>query len=85
MGSDHDNGVNPSDSSFSGELQTPEQPSRRDVIRRGGKLVFVAPLLSTLFAKQAYAAHYSCYNVGHACPGVEPCCSGNCLAGVCAP
>lgn len=62
-------------------------PTRRAVIQRGVKLAFVAPLLSTFFAKNAYAASYSCYPAGHACglPGQEPCCGTPCTANVCPP
>jgi hypothetical protein len=54
--------------------------SRRDLVRRGTKLAFVAPLLSSFLASEARAAHtnHSCYPVTHACPGAEPCCSGMC-------
>lgn len=52
--------------------------SRRDVVRQGMKLAFVAPLLSTFFAREAYAVSYSCYPAGHACPGIELCCSASC-------
>lgn len=52
--------------------------SRRAVVRQGVKLEFVAPILSTFFAREAYAGNYSCYPAGHACPGVELCCSGVC-------
>ncbi len=52
--------------------------TRRDVVRRGVKLAFVAPVLSTFFAKDAYAATYSCYPAGHDCPGNESCCSASC-------
>lgn len=41
-------------------------PSRRDVVRGGVKLAFVAPVISTFFAQQAYAG-YSCYPLGHDC------------------
>jgi len=55
-------------------------PTRRDIVRRGVKLAFVAPVLSTFFAADAYAANYSCYPVGHACEppgqGAEDCCPG---------
>ena len=59
--------------------------SRRDVVRTGVKLAFVAPVLSTFFAKDAYAAEYSCYAAGRACggPGQEDCCDGACNLGVC--
>lgn len=58
--------------------------SRRDVIRRGSKLAFTAPIISTFYASQAYAANYSCYAEGHACEGAEPCCGDlSCNGGVC--
>ncbi|MFQ5590147.1 MAG: hypothetical protein ACE5HE_03195 [Phycisphaerae bacterium] len=53
--------------------------SRREVVRQGAKLAFVAPILSTFVAQQAYAA-YSCYPQGHACTNgggdAEICCPG---------
>jgi len=61
--------------------------SRRDLVRHGMKLAFVAPVLSTFFAKGVYAANYSCYPTGHACtqPGPDPeeCCSTICAGTVC--
>jgi len=56
-------------------------PTRRGLVREGLKLAFVAPVLSTFFAREAYAANYSCYPVGHTCvpPGQdapEHCCPG---------
>ncbi len=58
--------------------------SRRDVIRQGVKLAFVAPLLSTFHPQAAYAGNYSCYPAGHVCPGAEPCCDSlACNDGVC--
>ncbi len=59
--------------------------SRRDVVRSGVKLAFVAPVLSTFFAKDAYAATYSCYFAGHTCGGVnqEDCCGTACNLGIC--
>jgi len=59
--------------------------SRRDIVRNGVKLAFVAPVLSTFFAKDAYAASYSCYPAGHLCggPGQENCCTGVCNFGNC--
>ncbi|MBU0719116.1 MAG: hypothetical protein KJ749_12770 [Planctomycetes bacterium] len=65
-------------------------PSRRSVLTGGAKLVFVAPVISTFFAHQAYAANYSCYGVGHKCvdggPNWEPCCPTlTCQADVASP
>ena len=58
--------------------------SRRDAIREGAKLAIVAPVVSTFFARQAYAVNYSCYVEGHACGGAEPCCDVlACNNGVC--
>ena len=58
--------------------------TRRDVLQRGVKLAWVAPVVSTFYASQAYAANYSCYGMGHACAGAEPCCEGlACNDGVC--
>lgn len=59
-------------------------PTRRELVRHGARLAFVAPAVSTFFASQAYAANYSCYAAGHACPGDEACCAGlTCVDGVC--
>lgn len=54
--------------------------SRRSLVRHGVKLAFVAPIISTFFARDVYAANYSCYATGHACDGVrqEDCCSASC-------
>lgn len=54
--------------------------SRRDVMRHGVRLAFVAPAISTFLAHEAYAANYSCYPTGHACGTGhnEPCCTGSC-------
>ena len=46
-------------------------PSRRAIVTGGVKLAFVAPVLSTFFASQAYAANYSCYPLGHTCDTVS--------------
>ena len=60
------------------------QRSRREVLRHGGKLAFAAPIISTFYASQAYAANYSCYAEGHSCEGMEPCCGDlSCNSGVC--
>ena len=60
--------------------------SRRDVLRHGGKLAFAAPIISTFYASQAYAANYSCYAEGHSCQGAEPCCADlSCNGGECSP
>jgi len=65
--------------------------TRRDVVRKGAKLVFLAPVISTFFAHEAYAANYSCYPQGHVCHNTgdfEPCCNGltcNGNPGTCAP
>ena len=65
-----------------GEAHVPAQHTRRELVRCSVKLAFVVPILSTFFAKDAYAASYSCYPAGHACdaPRNEPCCSGSCNA-----
>lgn len=68
------------------ETDGPDQSlrSRREVLRHGGKLAFAAPILSTFYASQAYAANYSCYAEGHTCAGAEPCCGDlSCNGGVC--
>ncbi len=62
------------------------QVSRRELMRKGAKLVFVAPVLSTFFAHDAFAAgsRHSCYPAGHPC-GVghnEECCPGLTCEGV---
>jgi hypothetical protein len=57
-------------------------PTRRDVVLRGMKLVFVAPALSTILASDVYAAasRFSCYPAGHVCSAasLENCCNGAC-------
>ena len=65
----------------SGKSGTPQTlHSRRKVVREGLKLVFVAPMLTTFFARDALAAgsNHSCYPAGHACGGatLEECCPG---------
>lgn len=68
-----------------------DAPTRRDVVRGGAKLVFVAPVISTFFAHEAYAANYSCYPQNHVCHTTgdfEPCCGGlscNGNPGICIP
>jgi len=60
--------------------------SRRDVVRAGIKLAFIAPVISTFFAQDAMAYVQSCYPAGQACGGatLEPCCNGlNCVGNVC--
>ena len=61
---------------------------RRDIVRAGIKMAFVAPVVSTFLAKDAMAAAsvLSCYPVGHACDGAtwENCCNGlACVGNVC--
>ncbi|MGB2984330.1 MAG: hypothetical protein WBE26_00490 [Phycisphaerae bacterium] len=85
--SEHATGHGPDDPPSADALSGPTHHTRREVVRRGVKLAFVAPVLSTFFAKDAYAFNYSCYPPGHAC-GVtkwEDCCTGECTAGVCPP
>ncbi len=80
-----------SDSSTAGTHPTAAQSTgrtRREVVRTGVKLAFVAPVISTFFAANAYAARYSCYPVGHACgAATEPCCGTACPGGggICPP
>ena len=63
--------------------------SRRAVVRRGVRLAFMAPVISTFYASQAYATNYSCYVAGHKCnpaPDWEPCCNGlSCIDDVVPP
>ncbi len=62
--------------------------TRREVVRKGVKLAFAAPVISTFFAANAYAARYSCYPVGRVCgAATEPCCGTPCPGGggVCPP
>lgn len=59
--------------------------TRRTVVLKGMKLAFVAPVVSTFLASDAYANNYSCYPAGHACPGAEVCCNAACNLGVCPP
>lgn len=53
--------------------------SRRDVIRGAARLVWIAPVLLTFTAQEAYAqgSNYSCYPLGHGCGGAaqEACCA----------
>lgn len=52
---------------------------RRRFVRRGVKLVFVPPLITTFLASEARAAgsNHSCYPAGHTCAVAnEPCCPG---------
>lgn len=83
MGQTHDN--NPPAPSTEPSGPPLDNHSRRDVVRQGVKLAFVAPILSTFFARDAYAAGYSCYPAGQSCDGnsKEPCCGGACNLGVC--
>lgn len=74
-----------------GHQETVSDPagcSRRDVVRAGIKLAFVAPMVSTFLAEDAMAmgSNHSCYPAGHACGGatLEPCCPGlSCTALTC--
>lgn len=55
--------------------------TRRDLVRQGIKIAFVAPVVTTFFARDAVAAgsNHSCYPQGHACStggNAEPCCDG---------
>lgn len=73
---------------FSNNAGAESGTTRRQIMREGARLAFVAPLLSTFLAGQAYAANYSCYPAGHVCgTGLEQesCCNGACLGspGVC--
>lgn len=75
-------------SSQTNESSDHKLQSRRDLVRHGVKLAFVAPVISTFFACDVYAANYSCYPTGHACTGPsgtdpEDCCSGTCSALTC--
>ncbi len=53
---------------------------RREVLKKGIKLAFVAPVISTFFAQDAMAYVHSCYPTGHDCSpsshNAEPCCNG---------
>lgn len=66
--------------------------TRREVVRQGIRLAFIAPVISTFFARDAYADNYSCYQQGQVCNNdnsdPEPCCAGltcNGLPGTCEP
>lgn len=63
-----------------------EPPTRRDMVRKGTKLAFIAPFFTTFLATQAQAktTNHSCYPANHACLGAEPCCSGICNLTMCA-
>ncbi|MGB0715473.1 MAG: hypothetical protein ACPGXK_06325 [Phycisphaerae bacterium] len=58
--------------------------SRRALIRKGVKLAFVSPVITSFLASQARAAgsNLSCYPTGQPC-GDEACCNGPCNLGVC--
>jgi hypothetical protein len=65
-------------------------PRRRDVLRLGGKLAYVAPTLMTLTAGQAFAAgsipSTECstgVQSGELCETDTDCCSGQCQLGIC--
>ena len=76
----------PAEADPTGDERGPRLHSRREVIRRGSKLAFTAPIISTFYASQAYAGNYSCYAEGHACAGAEPCCGDlSCNGGECSP
>jgi hypothetical protein len=73
-------GVRRNDDGATSETAGPSDrgATRREVVRRGVRLAFVAPVISTFFARDAYAASYSCYPQGHVCRNdasdPEPCC-----------
>jgi hypothetical protein len=54
--------------------------NRREMLHLGAKLIYVPPLVLTVFAQQAHAANYSCYPFDHLCQppgqGTEDCCPG---------
>ena len=58
--------------------------TRRHLLRKGVKLAFVSPIVTSFLASQARAAgsNLSCYPTGQAC-GDEECCNGPCNLGVC--
>ncbi len=62
----------------SDRVLTVDQRNRRAVVRQGVKLAFVAPIISTFFARDAYAATYSCSPIGNDCLADGDCCSNNC-------
>lgn len=73
----------------SGKLDR-HRPRRRDILRLGGKLAYVAPTLMTLTAGQAFAAgsipSTACstgLDAGEICETDTDCCSGQCQLGTC--
>ena len=71
----------------------PLRLSRRELLGSGmGKMIFVAPVISTFFAAGAYASGPSasaafgdggCKNVGYSCAVDEDCCTNDCIAETC--
>jgi hypothetical protein len=60
-------------------LPTPQAVhTRRDLVGHGVKLAFVAPVISTLLAKDAYAGTAYCSPLGAPCTQDSDCCSGIC-------
>lgn len=63
-------------------LHRAEGLTRRDILREGLKVAFVAPVVTTFFARDALAAgsNHSCYPALHECEqngsSAEPCCDG---------
>jgi hypothetical protein len=52
--------------------------TRRKVVSHGIKLAFVAPVISTFLAKEAYAGSGYCSPIGANCSQDSDCCSGVC-------
>ncbi|MFQ5415190.1 MAG: hypothetical protein ACE5E6_12105, partial [Phycisphaerae bacterium] len=50
----------------------------RVCLREGAKLAFVAPLIATFFAADAYGSNHSCKPAGSPCTANAECCSNNC-------
>ena len=63
------------------------QPSRREALRRGAKLAYVAPTVISLSARQAFATASNpsglCLPSGEICEIDDDCCSAVCDLGVC--
>jgi len=67
------------------EQLLPRTTSRREAVRVGLKMAFVAPLVTTFLAREARAAatRQSCSPAGAPCTANKECCSELCVANAC--